>query len=403
MAIHGDLRTMPVAELLRWVGSENRTGTLELERNSIHKRIVFRDGRVVACGSDDPATLLGQYLLSRGAITREQLQAALREQECSGKNLGEIFVGNGSIAKEEEADFVRAKAEETIYGVFDWDDAIFRFEVDAPSNPNLLWLELEIDEIIRRGHERQEDVSDASDVLQDDAVILARTGVPAPSEVTGDAVAVRILQLIDGERTIAELLLLTHAPEFVVRKLLVGLLRGGQVEMKKVAPQLFDSDDLLDDLFGDAPPDPPAPVAAAEPERPEASVKGEIEVALGMMRNGQHERALALLRAISAAHPGDSSIRELIAEAESDLQDDLTSADLSPEKVPVLVKPLKATVESDLSPHELFIVGLIDGVADVKGITWVAPMREVETLKVIKGLKDRNLVILTSPAAAAAQ
>jgi len=124
-------------------------------------------------------------------------------------------------------------------------------------------------------------------------------------------------------------------------------------------------------------------------------VKSDIEVALGLMAGGRHEDALTLLRAISRVHPGDTSITKLISETERNLQEDLTGDDLAPERVPVLVKPLKQTLAEALSPEESFIVGLIDGSADVRGITWVAPVREVEVLKILKRLKQKGLIILT--------
>ena len=279
------------------------------------------------------------------------MQAALRKQEESGENLADILVTQGLITRGEEAAFVRAKSEETVFGVFDWDDAEFRFEADVLRNANVVQLDLEIDEILRRGLERQEQASDASEVLQNDAVILARTGKAVPAEISRDAIAVRILHLIDGQRTIAELLLTTHAPEYVVRKLLVGFVRGGQVEMAAVAPELFDSNELLDDLF-------------REP--------------------------------IGEKHPDDPAIEDPIVEDEGNDEDVFTAAGLAPERVPVLVRPLKATLQAGLSPEELFVVGLIDGVADVKGITWVAPMRQVETLQILERLREKELVSITT-------
>ena len=76
MALHGDLRTMSVAELLQWAAFYNKTGVLEVERLKIRRLIAFRDGRIVGCLSDDPSMLLGQFLISRGKITERQLHIA---------------------------------------------------------------------------------------------------------------------------------------------------------------------------------------------------------------------------------------------------------------------------------------------------------------------------------------
>ena len=140
---------------LRWVNSESKTGTLEIQRHQIRKRVIFRDGQVIACSSNDPPTRIGQYLLSRGSITPDQLQNALGEQEISGLNLGEILVESGAISKDERARFVQAKIEETVYGVFDWDDATFHFEPHVPPEGNTIKVALPVEQIIERGLERR--------------------------------------------------------------------------------------------------------------------------------------------------------------------------------------------------------------------------------------------------------
>ena len=50
---------MSVEELLRWVEAGSKSGTLEIERDKIVKRLTFLEGRVVSCSSNDPATLMG--------------------------------------------------------------------------------------------------------------------------------------------------------------------------------------------------------------------------------------------------------------------------------------------------------------------------------------------------------
>ena len=151
MALQGNLSTMSLSDLLRWAGANRETGVLELERNKVRKRIAFREGRIVACSSDDPSSLIGQFLLARGRITKEQLSEALGNQEQSGKTLGEILLEAGAITHEELATEVAAKAEENIYGLFDWIDAFFRYDEKAAPDPNIIEVDFSVDEIVDKG------------------------------------------------------------------------------------------------------------------------------------------------------------------------------------------------------------------------------------------------------------
>ena len=91
MGLYGNLNTMSVVELLAWVDGGRKTGTLEVERDKIVKRITFAGGRVASCSSNDPTTLMGQFLLSSGKITRETLSQALSRQGNRSANLGQIL------------------------------------------------------------------------------------------------------------------------------------------------------------------------------------------------------------------------------------------------------------------------------------------------------------------------
>src|SRR5512145_1488491 len=120
MSICGNLHTMALADLLQWASVNNKTGVLEIERGRVCRRIVFRGGRIIACSSDDPPSRLGQVLLSKGRITRQQLATVLGRQERTGENLGTILQEMRLLTPHEVEAHVASKAQETIHGLFDW-------------------------------------------------------------------------------------------------------------------------------------------------------------------------------------------------------------------------------------------------------------------------------------------
>ena len=225
MGLYGNIDTMSVTELFGWVNSGRKSGTLEVERDKIVKRIMVRDGRVVACSSNAPATLLGQFLLSRGKITRQVLSDAMRRHEQSGTNLGETLIEMGAISRADQDAFVANKVEETIFGLFDWGEAVFRFYTDALPDPNALEVDLGIREILERGGRRTDERKRSNEAITDPGIVLGRTGGLSPPELEGHVAARRIYELIDGRKTVAEILLHSHAPEFLVTKFLLHFIK----------------------------------------------------------------------------------------------------------------------------------------------------------------------------------
>src|SRR6185503_8970461 len=128
MSLSGNLRTMELSEILQWISSGHKTGTLHLERRSVQKKIVFRKGVIYTSWSNDPRESLGQFLVRDGWISEEQLFRALLQQEQEGSLLGAILVGTGILTEDALRRSLQLKAEETIYDLFLWPEGRFDFK-----------------------------------------------------------------------------------------------------------------------------------------------------------------------------------------------------------------------------------------------------------------------------------
>ena len=109
---------------------------------------------MVGCSSDDPPQRLGQFLLSRELITADQLRQALTIQETSGKHLGMTLVELEFLSSENLSRHLEAKAEETIYSIFDWTGGVFRFHPDEAPNKDVFSVNLQVQDILLRGMKR---------------------------------------------------------------------------------------------------------------------------------------------------------------------------------------------------------------------------------------------------------
>jgi hypothetical protein len=225
---------MPLPDLLQWLGATRKTGTLRVERNKVGKSILLRDGDVIGCSSDDPPERLGQWLLARGKITEEQLRQALAIQEHLGKHLGMILVEIQAISANELSSHLEAKAEETIYSLFDWDDAVFRFAEELSDHANIFPVSLRVQDVLLRGLQRYDEMKQIRQVFNDPGIVLSRTAKRPPVEVLEKKMARMLYESVNGELSVAELLLHVHGSEYVVTKFLYELHRTGHLEISGV-------------------------------------------------------------------------------------------------------------------------------------------------------------------------
>ena len=409
MAVHGHLHSMSLPDLLHWVSANAKSGVLELERNKICRRIVVEDGRIRACSSNDPPSRIGQFLLSRGLITQEELRDALERHEVTGKNLGTTLSEMGVIDDEQILTQIAAKAEENIYGLFDWVDAVFRFDETAAEDAHCIQVDLDVEEVLVEGHKRHEQLCRIREVFPGPGVVLARTETPIPAEVSASPMAARILESINGERTLAEVLLCAHASEYLVIKFLFMLHQRGIVDAAGMR-EVPDGDSILScELVDDPLPElavdsatrdaaPPAPEgdSTVDPDRlsryPELAA--DIDLASQLMRDEEFGPALQVLNSCYRAHPGDGYLRHLVLRCETSYLDRVRREDIPPTTIPT-----KRIAEDDLAgvnlqPADLFLLGMIDGESDVKSILWVAPMREVDIFLALQRLRDQGLIEL---------
>jgi hypothetical protein len=94
-------------------------------------------------------------------------------------------------------------------------------------------------------------------------------------------------------------------------------------------------------------------------------------------------------------HPADESLRHLLTNAEKDFWEKTLTGDLPLASVPASVATSDPSAEAELSAEESFLVGHIDGKRDVRTLMWLAPMREVETLRTLRRMLGRGLIQVT--------
>jgi len=422
MPVQGNLATMSLTEILQWLGNAGKTGTLSIERNKVVKRILVREGRVIACASQEPADMLGHFLVSRGKISEETLRKALTLQETQRAHLGKILVATGALTEDELRFLLEDKAQETIFGLFDWDDAEFRFADGETADPSIFPVEMRVEDILLRGAQRWDEMQRFRTVFNDPGIVLRRTARMPPAEVFRNRMARRIFESINGDRTVAEIVLHAHGSEYLVTKFLYELHRAGVAEVAGVKQVERESSraPTTGPVIEDLPPAAPVAVRAvtapkvpavvervATVDRPAAAApsavdEGDLEFARRLLNRGEFDSALEILDRAYKAQPGDEALRRLLAEAEASFVEKAYRHFLPPSKIVTLPRTVESLTAESLSPTEFFLLSRIDGTWDVKSIIQITPLREVDVLRTLKRMREKGLIELKDPVAASA-
>jgi len=234
MSLSGNLKTVAFPDILQLLSTGKKTGVLEIRTKSRQKEVAFKDGSVIYASSvNSHEDLLGQMLLKRGKISKTDLERAISLHKQTGRQMGTTLVDMNLFDKEEVAICLKLQIEETVYNLFSWSEGDFIFhEGKTPQNASF-FIELNTMNVIMEGTRRIDEWLEIQKVLPPDDVLLRLASNPKVNrdELTISIDEFRLLSLINGERTLPELVDLSPMGEFVTYRAMYRLVISKLIEV----------------------------------------------------------------------------------------------------------------------------------------------------------------------------
>jgi tetratricopeptide (TPR) repeat protein len=229
MAIRGSLKEASLPDVLQLVAMGKKTGCLSLAHRNNFGYIYFDRGRISYASIVNRRDRLGDMLFKAGAISQEQLDAAIAQQDRhSDKRLGELLIDQGALSPQELHRAIRVQIEEAVYHLFTWKQGTFNFEADAAPDYQDFLVSINPESLLLEGARRVDEwgliekkIPSFDIVFEVDRAKIRETDV----ELTVEQRAV--LELVDGARDVQEIVEGSGLVEFEVGKALYGLLNAG--------------------------------------------------------------------------------------------------------------------------------------------------------------------------------
>ena len=360
MAITGNLKTMELAELLQWLSQGRKTGTLYIDNTKVEKRIFFKEGAIVSSAASDPKEYLGHFLVSHGFIDELTLAKAVEMQEENRMLLGKILLTIGAIEEADLNKMLRLKAEESIYELFTWQEADFRFADNELPSFQMLPVNLSVTGLVLEGHRRLDEWKRIRLYIPNSQVVPVAVAKLVPSEP--DPGVENILSLVDDDRTVQEIALQTHSGEFHVCRVLFQQITEGR--LKVVKPRQLE-------------PQPIAPSSqAVATQTPDAEVL--LEAAETYIAEEEFDLALRHLRAARSLEPDRVKIQQLAGAAEKTIKGALEDRGITLTAIPVLCTSPETLGSLDISPQEGFVLTRVNSSYDIQTILKITPVPPLE-------------------------
>lgn len=366
MSLKGDLKTMALPDILQWIASGQKTGTLHVERRSIRKRIIVRDGLVFSSWSNDPRESLGQFLIRLRLVTEEQLFKALLAQEEKGRLIGSILVSDRVLGEEDLRQALKAKVEETIYDLFLWPSGGFEFKEGEFPQDVLITFETPVTPVILEGIRRVDEWQRIRAVFPTMEITFKLP--PAPSAVE-DPLERQVLGLVSAGKTLAAMSLELRRSEFETAALLFELYSRGRVAVDQVRDE------------------------ARSPD-PVGAIQGFLSLAYQRLQEKRYDAAVKAYEEVLALDRLNQHAKKGLIAAVEARQREKTLKTIPLDKVPHLAVDLLALTRENFDSHEGFVLSRVNGQWDVQSILKLCPMAEEDALLIFARLLERRVIEL---------
>ena len=234
MLLQGNLEEFSLPNIFQLVKMSAKSGALTIRRADEWGKIFFRSGLINYAFSVPQTLPVGERLVKSGSISSKQLKAALAEQKKGGEGarIGAILLRQGAIDRETLEAAVRDQIQDAAFNFFSWGDGEFEFSADEVAAEEDILVEMNVEHVIMEGCRRIDEwelIFEQLGSLERVPHLSYNERVEERGELTLTAEEWRVLVHIDGRADINTILRDCGLDRFHGAKVMYSLHSGGLI------------------------------------------------------------------------------------------------------------------------------------------------------------------------------
>jgi len=295
MGIEGALSEVGLADICQLLAMGRKTGRLSITDRSNFAHIYFEDGLVIHAVILNRPDRLADLLVGNALVDPQALRQARsrRSGEPGERHYARILADEGVLASQDLERCVAVTVEEAVYRLFMWEDGSFTFQGGiSPDDGIPAQVHIPVQNLLLEGARRADEWTQIRQVVPSDRAVFRVATVPPDGTDEGPSGEQRkVLDLLDGERTVEDIVRALGTVEFDVSRLLFEMTREGWVARE------------VDQ----------APDQTVTPSEEESPAQGHLELARAFHDSGMLEEAERELKEVLEHRPADPEARGRLA------------------------------------------------------------------------------------------
>jgi tetratricopeptide (TPR) repeat protein len=246
----GNIPDTSLPAILTHLNRSRKSGTLIIKTPVFTKKVFLVKGDAVFASSTFEDDRLGEMLLKAGKITMEQYDRSVDLLKRTGKRQGAILVELGYISPKDLFWGVKYQVKEIIYTLFLIEKAQYEFiEGEIPSQ-EVITLKMSMGNLVYEGVKRVDNWTRIRNEMPATDTVLRLSSDPATiyQDVELSQQDRRMLSMVDGKKSVKELIDSAWIGSFEAMKTLYVLWSIGVLEEKKREPEAEKTLDSLENI-----------------------------------------------------------------------------------------------------------------------------------------------------------
>lgn len=234
--LQGNLASVRIVEVMQKLGLQRQTGRVVIKRPGDAVEIYFKDGAVVFASANynGSRTVVEELLRKSCRIDGESLRHVLRIAEKTSQPIDQVIVQEKLLDQKTFADCLRRHTESAVYKVMSWKDGDYYFEKAGPpvfAAP----IQIKVDDLLLAGARRAEEWGLIQQELTDFTLVYEPL-IGNAEELTTRGMSdvdLKVFSLVNGKRTIQDIIKVLSLDEFDVAKSMFIMLSLNLVRRKQ--------------------------------------------------------------------------------------------------------------------------------------------------------------------------
>lgn len=237
MNLQGDFEGLTLASILQLLCNDQKTGILAVTRKDEESRVFFDQGTIVYASASLKQARLGFLMRTDGVISAQQLQKCLSAAREEKVHLGKVLVEKGYISLDILKRYNTKQVETILYDLLFWEKGKFEYKDARLNLKNMIVTQLNPMRLILEASRRIDELSVLKKVIPSDKMVFKMSGkVQSKEEIKLNANEWRVLSLIDGSRSVRQVITESGYDEFAVYKIFFSVISSGLIEQKEEIP-----------------------------------------------------------------------------------------------------------------------------------------------------------------------